>query len=80
MKLSSLFKNNGTLYSFVPGPFEIILIVSALVLVFGASKIASIGGAIGRSIGDFRREIRKSKVEENEDEVKLITEPNSRHD
>jgi sec-independent protein translocase protein TatA len=37
------------------GPAELILIVVALVLVFGAGKIGDIGGALGRSVREFRQ-------------------------
>jgi len=37
------------------GPAEMILIVVALVLVFGAGKIGDIGGALGRSVREFRQ-------------------------
>lgn len=36
------------------GP-EIILIVLALVLVFGAGKLGDIGGALGKSVREFKR-------------------------
>jgi sec-independent protein translocase protein TatA len=37
------------------GPAELVLIVVALVLVFGAGKIGDIGGALGRSVREFRQ-------------------------
>lgn len=36
------------------GP-ELILIVLALVLVFGAGKLGDIGGALGKSVREFKR-------------------------
>ena len=38
------------------GPLEIALIVGAIVLIFGVGKLGEIGGALGKSIHDFRRE------------------------
>ncbi|RLC93787.1 MAG: twin-arginine translocase TatA/TatE family subunit [Chloroflexi bacterium] len=38
------------------GPLEIALIVVAVVLVFGVGKLSQVGGALGRSIREFRRE------------------------
>jgi sec-independent protein translocase protein TatA len=46
------------------GPLEIALIVLVLLLVFGASRVADIGGALGRSIREFRREVREGQEEE----------------
>ena len=38
------------------GPLEITLIVVAVILVFGVGKLANVGGALGKSIREFRRE------------------------
>jgi sec-independent protein translocase protein TatA len=38
------------------GPLEIALIVGAVVLIFGVGKLGDIGGALGKSIHDFRKE------------------------
>jgi sec-independent protein translocase protein TatA len=37
------------------GPAELLLIVVALVLVFGAGKLGEIGGALGKSMREFKR-------------------------
>ena len=38
------------------GPLEITLIVVAVILVFGVGKLANVGGALGKSIREFRKE------------------------
>lgn len=38
------------------GPLEIILIVVAVILVFGVGKLGNIGGALGKSIREFHIE------------------------
>ena len=38
------------------GPLEIALIVVAIVLIFGVGKLGQIGGALGKSIHEFRVE------------------------
>ena len=38
------------------GPMEIALIVLAIVLIFGVGKLGDIGGALGKSIREFRQE------------------------
>jgi sec-independent protein translocase protein TatA len=35
---------------------ELILLLVALVLIFGVGKLPSVGGAIGKSIREFKRE------------------------
>ena len=37
------------------GPVELILIVMVIVLIFGASKLGDIGGAMGKSIKEFKK-------------------------
>ncbi len=38
----------------MPGPAELIIILVIVVLIFGASRIGDIGGALGRGIREFR--------------------------
>ena len=38
------------------GPLEIALIVVAIVLIFGVGKLGQVGGALGKSMHDFRKE------------------------
>ena len=46
-----------------PGPMEIGLIAVIVVVLFGAGKISGVGGALGRSIREFRQE--KDGLEED---------------
>ena len=48
------------------GPMEIAIIVAVLLLVFGVGKVADVGGALGRSIREFRREVREGAKDEEE--------------
>lgn len=43
------------------GPLEIALIAIVVILIFGVGKLAGVGGALGKSIRDFRREVRDEK-------------------
>ena len=38
------------------GGWEIALIVVAIILIFGVGKLSQVGGALGKSIREFRRE------------------------
>jgi len=49
------------------GPLEIGLIVLVLLLIFGVSRVADVGGALGRSIREFRRELRDGAKEDETD-------------
>jgi len=48
------------------GPLEIGIIVLVLLLVFGVGKVADVGGALGRSIREFRREVRDGQKDEEQ--------------
>ena len=54
------------------GPLEIGLIVLAVLVVFGVGKVADIGGALGRSIREFRRELREGQEEERKEEATKV--------
>jgi sec-independent protein translocase protein TatA len=58
------------------GPFglglpELLLIFGVVVLIFGVGKMADVGGALGRSIREFRKEA--ARPEEDEEEVEQVT-------
>jgi sec-independent protein translocase protein TatA len=37
------------------GPFELILILAVIVIIFGVGRLPEVGGAIGRGIREFRK-------------------------
>ena len=37
------------------GPFEAIIILLVVVLIFGVSKVGDLGGALGKSVREFRK-------------------------
>ena len=49
------------------GPVELIIILLIVVLLFGAGRIAGIGGALGKSIKEFRKEASAPIEHEKED-------------
>ena len=40
------------------GPTELLIILAIVVVLFGASRLAGLGGALGRGIREFRQETR----------------------
>jgi sec-independent protein translocase protein TatA len=38
----------------MPGPTELLIILAIVVLIFGASRIGKLGGALGQSIREFK--------------------------
>lgn len=52
------------------GTTEIILIVVLALVLFGGGKIAGVGKALGKSIKDFKNEVKDDKAEEKSKEDK----------
>jgi sec-independent protein translocase protein TatA len=48
------------------GPLEIGLILVVVLLIFGAGKLPQVGGALGKSIREFRKAVREGEGEEKE--------------
>ncbi len=40
------------------GPWELLIILLIVIVIFGAGRIAGIGGALGSSIREFRKSVR----------------------
>lgn len=58
------------------GPLELLIILVILVVIFGASRLGEIGGALGKTVREFRREMKgdevvpPAKIEEKKPEEK----------
>jgi sec-independent protein translocase protein TatA len=44
------------------GPFELLIILAIIIAIFGAGKLAGIGGALGGSIREFRKSVRDDET------------------
>jgi sec-independent protein translocase protein TatA len=51
------------------GPFELLIILAIVIAIFGAGKLAGIGGALGGSIREFRRSVRDEDATRSADRV-----------
>jgi sec-independent protein translocase protein TatA len=45
------------------GPLELALILGIVIIVFGAGKLPEIGGAVGKSIREFRQSVKNEDTE-----------------
>ncbi|MBQ7184496.1 MAG: twin-arginine translocase TatA/TatE family subunit [Clostridia bacterium] len=52
------------------GTTEIVLIVILALVLFGGKKLAGVGKALGKSIKDFKNEVKEDAPEENKEEEK----------
>ena len=52
------------------GPLELIILLVIVAMIFGVGRIAELGGALGKSISAFRREVGKAEKEQAPQETK----------
>ena len=46
------------------GPMELVIILLVLVMLFGATRLADIGGSLGKGIKEFRKNVKEEELEE----------------
>jgi sec-independent protein translocase protein TatA len=51
---------------------ELLIVLAVVALVFGVGKLADVGGALGRSIREFRRELREGQEEEQKEQAAKV--------
>ena len=56
------------------GPLELIILLVIVAMIFGVGRIADLGGALGKSISAFRKEVAKPDKEKEATETKKETE------
>lgn len=54
------------------GPMELIIILAVVMIIFGVGRLPEVGGALGRSIREFRKSVRD---ESQEPETEAPAEP-----
>lgn len=42
------------------GPLELLILLVIVAMIFGVGRLADLGGALGRSIREFRREVSRT--------------------
>ena len=47
------------------GPTELIIILVIVVAIFGAGKLANLGGALGKGVSDFRSAVRDANKDDD---------------
>jgi sec-independent protein translocase protein TatA len=46
------------------GPLELVIILAIIIAIFGAGKLASLGGALGKGVKDFKAAVKDEETEE----------------
>ena len=53
-----------------PGPWELMVILVVLMLVFGAKRLPEIGKGMGKGIREFKKSLREISNDDEEDDAK----------
>ena len=56
----------------MPGPFELIIILVIVVLIFGGKRLKNIGGDLGGAIKGFKKSMDDSDTEKNQSNEDVI--------
>jgi TatA/E family protein of Tat protein translocase len=59
-------------------PWELLIILAIVIAIFGAGRLAGIGGALGTSIREFRRSVRDDEPEQPVDRIRDETNDTTR--
>ena len=51
------------------GPTELIIILLIVIAIFGAGKLANLGGALGKGVKDFRSAVQEAGKDDGEKEA-----------
>jgi len=49
------------------GPLELVVILLVLVMIFGATRLADLGGSLGKGIREFKRNVKEDEEAEAEE-------------
>ena len=58
----------------MPGPFELILILVIVLLIFGGKRLKNIGNEVGGAIKGFKSSMKDTDVEKKEDIIEAKVE------
>ncbi|NLX35557.1 MAG: twin-arginine translocase TatA/TatE family subunit [Chloroflexi bacterium] len=51
----------------LPGIWELVIILVIVLAIFGAGKLSTVGGALGKAIAGFRKASKEGLVDEKDD-------------
>ena len=53
----------------MPGPFELVIILAIVILIFGGKRLKNLGSDLGGAIKGFKSSVKDSEEEEEEEEA-----------
>ena len=58
----------------MPGPFELVIILAIVILIFGGKRLKNIGGELGGAIKGFKSSMKESETKEKEEIIEAKVE------
>ena len=58
----------------MPGPFELIIILVIVLLIFGGKRLKNIGNEVGGAIKGFKSSVKQTEAEKKEDIIEAQVE------
>ena len=62
------------------GPTELLIVLAIVIVLFGASRLAGLGGALGRGIREFRQETRGDDDKDKKKDTTVASSDEARKD
>ena len=56
----------------MPGPFELVIILAIVILIFGGKRLKNLGSDLGGAIKGFKSSVKDAETEEEEEEKEAI--------
>jgi sec-independent protein translocase protein TatA len=56
----------------MPGPFELVIILAIVILIFGGKRLKNLGSDLGGAIKGFKSSVKDTETEEEEEEEETI--------
>ena len=55
----------------MPGPFELVIILAIVILIFGAKRLKNLGSDLGGAIKGFKSSVKDAEEEEEEEAIEV---------
>ncbi len=52
----------------MPGPFELVIILAIVILIFGGKRLKNLGSDLGGAIKGFKSSVKDAETEDNEED------------
>ena len=55
----------------MPGPFELVIILAIVILIFGGKRLKNLGSDLGGAIKGFKSSVKDAETEEEEETIEV---------